>query len=272
MSFPEHSTNPCDPEKEPEVPGTVTGRIHSIETYGTVDGPGVRFVIFTQGCPMRCLYCHNPDTWNPGGGRVMTVDALLEQYERNRGYYRQGGITVSGGEPMMQMQFLTVLFEEAARRKIHTCLDTSGICFREGDPSFMKWLERLIRVTDLVMLDIKHIEDKVHRELTKHSNEPVLAFARYLDQHGVTMWIRHVIVEGYTVDEKELQALGSFIGGLRHVKGLDVLPYHSMGKQKYESMGIEYPLKELPDLPKEKAVWAKEEILRGIRKMRMQRK
>ncbi len=256
MSSPEPSMNPCK------------GRIHSIETYGTVDGPGVRFVVFTQGCPMRCLYCHNPDTWDPKGGNLMSVEELLEQYEKKRFYYRDGGITVTGGEPMLQMEFLTMLFEEAKKRGIHTCLDTSGICFREGDSGFMDWMNRLVKATDLVMLDIKHMEDDVHRALTKRSNEPILAFARYLDQHQVPMWIRHVIVEGYTTDKKELQRLGYFIGGLKNVKALDVLPYHSMGKSKYEALGMEYPLKNLEDLPKEKAMEAKAEILKGIRKKR----
>ncbi len=262
MSFQEHSTNPC------EDPGAVTGRIHSIETYGTVDGPGVRFVIFTQGCPMRCLYCHNPDTWDPKGGTVMTVEELLARYESNKSYYRKGGITVTGGEPMLQMEFLTVLLEEAKKRGIHTCVDTAGICFREGDVKFMYWLNRMLRATDLVMLDIKHMEDDIHKRLTRHSNGPVLAFARYLDQNGVDMWIRHVIVEGYTTGAEEQQALGYFIGGLKHVKALDVLPYHSMGKAKYKALGMPYPLEHLYDLPEEKAVAAKREILTGIRKKR----
>lgn len=256
MLSPEPSMNPCK------------GRIHSIETYGTVDGPGVRFVVFTQGCPMRCLYCHNPDTWNPKGGMEMSVEELLEQYDKKRFYYRDGGITVTGGEPMLQMEFLTTLFEKAKEKGIHTCLDTAGICFHEGDSKFMYWMNRLTKVTDLVMLDIKHMENEVHKALTKHSNAPIFAFARYLDQNHVDMWIRHVIVEGYTTDERQLTALGYFIGGLKHVKALDVLPYHSMGKKKYEELGMDYPLSHLEDLPKEKAVEAKKVILEGIRKKR----
>ncbi len=251
-----------------EEKGSPVGRIHSIETYGTVDGPGVRFVVFFQGCPMRCLYCHNPDTWDPKGGRQADVEELLAQYEKSREYYRNGGLTVTGGEPMMQLEFLTALFEEAGKRGIHTCLDTSGICFREEDPLFMEQMDRLAKATDLVMLDIKHIEDGAHRRLTGHSNSPVLAFARYLDRRGVRMWIRHVVAEGYTTDAESLEALGYFIGGLKMVKALDVLPYHSMGKSKYESLGMAYPLKDLPDLPKERAVRAKEQILKGIRRKR----
>ncbi|MFQ9985284.1 MAG: 4Fe-4S cluster-binding domain-containing protein, partial [Lachnospiraceae bacterium] len=157
------------------------GRIHSIETFGTVDGPGLRFVVFTQGCSMRCLYCHNPDTWAMQGGTVMSVDELLEKYEVNRSFYRNGGLTVTGGEPMLQLDFVTELFVEARRRDIHTCLDTSGICFKR-DPEYLKKVDRLLAATNLVMLDIKHIEESRHRELTRHSNTPVLQFAIYLDE------------------------------------------------------------------------------------------
>lgn len=260
MLSPEHSTNPCK------------GRIHSVETYGTVDGPGVRYVVFTQGCLMRCLYCHNPDTWACEGGTLMTVEELLAGYEKKRFYYRDGGITVTGGEPMLQMEFLTTLFQEAKKRGIHTCLDTSGICFHEGDTAFMQWMDRLVKVTDLVMLDVKHMDDQVHKELTRHSNGAVFAFARYLEQHQVNMWIRHVIVEGYTTNKEELEALGYFIGGLKQVKALDVLPYHSMGKVKYEALGMEYPLQHLENLSKEKALEAKEEILKGMRRKRLELK
>ena len=244
------------------------GRIHSIETFGTVDGPGLRFVVFTQGCSMRCLYCHNPDTWAMQGGTVMSVDELLEKYEVNRSFYRNGGLTVTGGEPMLQLDFVTELFAEARRRDIHTCLDTSGVCFKR-DPEYLKKVDLLLDVTNLVMLDIKHIEEGRHRELTRHSNTPVLQFANYLDEKHIPVWIRHVIVEGYTDDPKEQQALGYFIGGLRNVKALDVLPYHSMGENKYSQLGMEYAPQGMGDLPKEQAVRAREEILKGMRRRRL---
>lgn len=244
----------------------VYGRIHSIETFGTVDGPGVRFVIFMQGCPMRCIYCHNPDTWDMNGGTLMSTEELLTRYEQNRMYYRSGGITVTGGEPMLQMEFLTNLFEEAKKREIHTCLDTSGICYQEKNAVFMCWLERLVKVLDLVLLDMKHIDNEKHQKLTGHSNDRVLAFAKYLDRHQVDMWIRHVAVEGYTTDSRDLQALGYYIGALKSVKMIDVLPYHSMGQSKYGQLQMEYPLKDMPDLSKEEAEKAKEEILTGVRK------
>lgn len=256
--------------QEPSI-SQCKGRIHSIESCGTVDGPGVRFVVFFQGCPMRCLYCHNPDTWDAHGGMWMSVEELLDRFEKNRPFYRTGGITATGGEPMLQMEFLTRLFEEARRRGIHTCLDTSGICFHEGQEVFMKWLRRLLPVTDLVLLDIKHMEEETHKELTGHSNLPVLAFARYLDQHQIPMWIRHVIVDGYTTSRRELLSLGYFIGGLKNVKALDVLPYHSMGEVKYQALGVGYPLKGMEDLAKERAVEARKWIIEGMRRRRSRR-
>ena len=138
------------------------GHIHSIESFGTVDGPGVRFVIFLKGCPMRCQYCHNPDTWEMGGGTEMTVEQIMEEFERSKDFYTRGGITVTGGEPLVQLEFVTELFEEAHRRGIHTCLDTSGITFRPDNPALLSRFERLLTVTNLVMLDIKHIDPQKH--------------------------------------------------------------------------------------------------------------
>ncbi|HBI85743.1 MAG TPA: pyruvate formate lyase-activating protein [Ruminococcus sp.] len=239
------------------------GRIHSTESFGTVDGPGVRFVIFFQGCPMRCLYCHNPDTWDVQGGHPETADALLEAFAHNRPFYKNGGITATGGEPMLQLDFLTELFTKAKARGIHTCLDTSGICY---DPAQPAHFDALLAVTDLVMLDIKHIDDKRHRALTGHSNARILAFAERLGEKGVPVWIRHVIVPGWTDDPAEQEQLGFFIGGLQTLKGLDVLPYHDMGRAKYEALGMPYPLGDTPPADKETAVQAKQHILQGIRK------
>lgn len=241
------------------------GYIHSTESFGTVDGPGIRFVVFMQGCPLRCKYCHNPDTWALSGGTETTAEQLLTEYDSCREFYREGGITVTGGEPLMQIDFVTELFELARERGIHTCLDTSGITFSgENTAKF----DRLMSVTDLVMLDIKHIDSALHRELTGHGNENILAFARYLAEKNVLAWIRHVVVPDITTDENWLYQLGRFIGGLKNVKALDVLPYHDMGVHKYEALGIEYPLKNVPPLEKEQAVEAKKHILRGIRDVR----
>ncbi len=239
------------------------GRIHSVESFGTVDGPGVRFVIFFQGCPMRCRYCHNPDTWEPGGGHPETVGSLLEAFRRNAAFYRSGGITCTGGEPMLQMPFLTELFTAAKQEGIHTCLDTSGICFQPGNTADVR---ALLSVTGLVMLDIKHIREDAHRALTGHSNRNILQFAEFVSECGVPLWIRHVLVPGLTDAAEDLDALGYFIGGLQTLKGLDVLPYHDMGKPKYAALGISYPLPGTPPASAEQAAAAKEIILGGIRR------
>lgn len=241
------------------------GHVHSIESFGTVDGPGIRMVIFLKGCPMRCLYCHNPDTWEMGGGTEMTVDQLLRQFEASKHFYSNGGITVSGGEPLMQIDFVTELFEAATARGIHTCLDTSGITFRPDHEASMAKLDRLLAVTKLVMLDIKHIDPEEHVRLTRQENTRILAFARYLDSKAVPMWIRHVVVPGITDREEDLYKLGLFIGELNHVKALDVLPYHDMGKAKYEKLELEYPLKDVKPMDKEKAALLRKFIINGIR-------
>ncbi|MEY8354464.1 pyruvate formate-lyase-activating protein [Lachnospiraceae bacterium 54-53] len=246
----------------------MTGHIHSIESFGTVDGPGVRLVVFLQGCPMRCQYCHNPDTWEMAGGTDMTVDEILQQFESSRNFYRGGGITATGGEPLMQLDFVTELFEAARKRDIHTCLDTSGITFGRNNPEYLKKMERLLTSTSLVMLDIKHIDDAKHKPLTGHSNKNILDFARYLSERNVPVWIRQVVVPQLTDQTPDLYRLGRFIGELKNVKALDVLPYHDMGKVKYESMGMDYPLKDVPPMSKEGAIAAKKVILSGIRDAR----
>ena len=240
------------------------GYIHSTESFGTVDGPGVRFVIFCQGCPMRCKYCHNPDTWETGKGMRMSPEALIREYTRNKAFYSRGGITVTGGEPLLQIDFLLELFTLAKAQDIHTCIDTSGITYREGESAYNEKLDRLMEMTDLVMLDIKHIDDAAHRDLTGQPNEGVLAFAKYLEHKNVPLWVRHVLVPGITDDEAALSRLGAFIGGLRNLKALDVLPYHTMGESKYESLGIPYPLKGVEPATKEKAAAAKGIILKAL--------
>ena len=220
----------------------MTGNIHSIETFGTVDGPGVRFVVFFEGCPMRCLYCHNPDTWVPGAGTQYTASALLARMLRNRAFYGTGGITATGGEPLMQLDFLIALFEEAKKNGIHTCLDTSGVMFHAGNGENLKKFDRLLAATDLVMLDIKHIDEDKHRALTGHGNANILAFARYLSEKNVPTRVRYVLVPGYTDEKDDLLRLGTFLGELCSIEKIEVLPYHTLGKAKYENLGIPYPL------------------------------
>ena len=244
------------------------GRIHSSESFGTVDGPGLRYVLFMQGCPMRCLYCHNPDTWNMSGGKEMSADDVLAEYKKNEMFYKNGGLTVTGGEPLLQIDFLIELFEKAKQTGIHTCIDTSGVTYNENNSEYISKLGMLMQYTDLVMLDIKHIDPEKHKELTGYSNESTLAFARYLERKNVPVWIRHVVVGGYTNDKESLFALGEFIGTLKNVKALDVLPYHTMGAAKYKELGIKYRLENTPALTRSDAAKAKAIILDGIRKIR----
>lgn len=241
------------------------GKIHSTESFGTVDGPGIRFVIFFQGCPMRCLYCHNPDTWKMDGGTEMTVEELLEQYEHNRTFYRKGGITATGGEPLMQLPFLTELFEKSKQQGIHTCLDTSGIVYREERK---EEFQKLFQVTDLVLLDLKHSDPLGHKKLTGQEQKPVLHFAKALEEAKIPMIIRHVVVPGITDQKEELEQTGRLIAPFRNLKGLEVLPYHTMGKAKYQALEIPYPLEGVESMSKEKAKEARETILKTIMEIR----
>ena len=246
----------------------MNGFIHSTESFGTVDGPGVRFVVFLQGCPMRCQYCHNPDTWKMNTGAVRSAQSLIKDYERNAAFYSKGGITVTGGEALMQIDFVLELFRLAKQKNIHTCLDTSGITYRPGASSYNEKLDELMKVTDLVMLDIKHIDPEGHKALTGHDNAGILAFAKYLEEKNVPVWIRHVVVPGITDDEQLLTRLGTFLGTLSNVKALDVLPYHIMGVTKYNQLGMDYPLKGVPPATKDQAAKAKKIILTAYWKQR----
>lgn len=228
------------------VPGVglpLFGFIHSIETFGSVDGPGIRFLIFLQGCPMRCRFCHNPDSWQTGVGEKMTADELLDRAEHYRSYWgRKGGITVSGGEALMQIDFLTELFRKAHERGINTCLDTSAQPFTRQGAWFAKF-EELMKYTDTILLDIKHIDDDEHRKLTKHSNRNILDCARYLSDIHKPVWIRHVLIPGITDRDDYLARLRAFLDTLTNVERVDVLPYHTLGTYKYEKLGLDYPLK-----------------------------
>ncbi len=239
----------------------ILGNIHSIESCGTVDGPGIRFVVFTQGCPMRCLYCHNPDTWNTKENQLMSVDEILAQYDGVKEFCH-GGITVTGGEPMLQMDFVTELFKKAQEKGIHTALDTSGALFNKNNT---EKVDELLKYTSLVLLDIKHIDDEEHKKLTKHTNKNILEFAKYLSEQKKPMWVRHVVVPGITFNPEYLEKLGLFLASLHNVVALDVLPYHDMALPKYKNLGIAYPLEGVPPLTKEQALEAKKIILNAYK-------
>lgn len=214
------------------------GRIHSFETFGSVDGPGVRFVVFLQGCRMRCAYCHNPDTWRIEAGETLSVDEVLQRALRYRPYWGQkGGITASGGEPLLQLDFVTELFEAAHALGIRTALDTSAAPFSR-DPAWLARFDRLLAVTDLVLLDIKDIRPAEHKHLTGFDNTPMLDCARYLSEKGTPLWIRHVLVPGWTDDDAALHELALFIGTLKTVERVEVLPYHAFALPKWEALGI----------------------------------
>ena len=244
------------------------GYIHSIESFGTVDGPGVRMVVFLQGCPMRCLYCHNPDTWEMAKGTRMSSADIISQYERNKAFYARGGLTVSGGEPLVQVDFLLELFSLAREHGIHTCIDTSGISYQAGESPYRKKLDQLLQLTDLVMLDIKHMDSAQHIRLTGHDNAGILAFARHLNDLKIPVWIRHVIVPGFTDQEDELCELGKLIASLPNVKAVDVLPYHTMGVEKYKTLGIPYPLDGIEAVSTAEAAYARKVILSSIQESR----
>ena len=234
----------------------MTGKIHSFESFGTVDGPGIRFVVFMQGCPMRCQYCHNPDTWSCSAGTEYEAEEVAFRVLKYKNYFTGGGgVTVSGGEPLMQAQFVRELFTILKRSGINTALDTSGVIYNEDEP---RAFDELLAVTDLVLLDIKHIDEAEHKKLTGHSNKNILAFARYLAQIGKSVWIRHVLVPGITDDDKYLYKLKDFISSLGNVSKVEVLPYHTMGAVKYKKLGIDYPLEGVQPPSPERVKNAKE--------------
>ncbi|MBE6965202.1 MAG: pyruvate formate lyase-activating protein [Ruminococcaceae bacterium] len=241
------------------------GYVHSRETFGTVDGPGIRYVLFLQGCPMRCKYCHNPDTWKTNTGEEVSADEIIREYKKNREFYKNGGITVTGGEPMLQLEFVTELFRLAKAENIHTCIDTSGVTFTPDNAEYLNKVDELLSFTDLIMLDIKHINPDIHKELTGRSNDNILHFAEYVSEKGIPLWIRHVVVPGITDDDRSLILLGEFIRKLKTLRALDVLPYHTLGISKYKKLGITYPLNGVRDANADDVKRAKERILEGVR-------
>ncbi|MFC3039760.1 pyruvate formate-lyase-activating protein [Virgibacillus xinjiangensis] len=219
------------------------GRIHSVETCGTVDGPGLRYVIFTQGCPLRCQFCHNPDTWKINQGKEKTVEEIVDDIKDYLPFFQatNGGVTVSGGEPLLQVEFLIELFRELKKLGVHTTIDTSGGCFSRS-PRFLKNLDELLTMTDLILLDLKHIHPEKHKELTGMSNEHIIDLAAYLSEKQVPVWIRHVLVPTVSDFDEYLYGLADFIGTLDNVEKIEVLPYHQLGVYKWENLGLEYKL------------------------------
>lgn len=238
----------------------ILGNIHSVETFGSADGPGVRYIVFLKGCNMRCKYCHNPDTWAKTDGELRSPEDVLKQALRYKNYWgKKGGITVSGGEALLQIDFVTELFTLAKQQHVNTCLDTSGNPFTREEPFYSKF-EELMKVTDLVMLDIKHMDDAAHRELTGQTNTNILDMARCLSDNGKAMWIRHVLVPGITDDEGQLKRLRKFIDTLNTVERVEVLPYHTLGVFKWKELGIPYRLEGVKP-PTEEQVQRAGEIL-----------
>lgn len=226
---------------------TKYGKIHSIESFGTVDGPGIRFVIFMQGCALKCKYCHNRDTWDINSGTLVSAEELIDKIERYKAYILPsgGGVTVTGGEPLLQSKFLITLFKELKKLNIPTAIDTSGMVDITDD------IKELLSLTDLVLLDIKHINDEKCKELVGVSNKKELAFAKYLSDNNIPVWIRQVIVPGITDNEEDLLELKEFINSLKNVKNIELLPYHELGKSKWENLGLDYELEGVPSATKE---------------------
>lgn len=218
-------------------------KVHSIESFGTVDGPGIRFVLFLQGCGLKCKYCHNRDTWDMTLGEEKTLEEIIEKVKRYKTYMNLsgGGVTVTGGEPLLQVKFLIEFFKRLKEEKINTCIDTSGMFNITED------IKEVLKYTDLVLLDIKHIDDEKCKDLVGFSNKKELEFARYLSENNKKMWIRQVLVPGYTDDEKDLVKLKEFLATLKTVEKVQILKYHSMGKYKWEKLGQKYELEGVRD-------------------------
>lgn len=242
------------------------GHIHSTESFGAADGPGVRFIVFTQGCHMRCRYCHNPDTWKMDGGDEVTADEILKRALRFKPYWgKDGGITISGGEPLLQIDFVIELFKKAKELGINTCIDTAGNPFTKEDPFFSKF-EELMKYTDLLLLDLKEINPTRHKDLTGFDNSNIIEMAKYLSEINKPVWIRHVLVPEYSDFDEDLDALGDFIDTLSNVDRVEILPYHTLGKFKWENLGIPYTLESISPPSAERIENAKQRIHAGIRK------
>lgn len=242
------------------------GHIHSTESFGAADGPGVRFIVFMQGCHMRCRYCHNPDTWKMDGGDEVTADEILKRALRFKPYWgKDGGITISGGEPLLQIDFVIELFKKAKELGINTCIDTAGNPFTKEEPFFSKF-EELMKYTDLLLLDLKEINPTRHKDLTGFDNSNIIEMAKYLSEINKPVWIRHVLVPEHSDFDEDLDALGDFIDTLSNVDRVEILPYHTLGKFKWENLGIPYTLEDISPPSAERIENAKQRIHAGIRK------
>ena len=242
------------------------GHIHSTESFGAADGPGVRFIVFMQGCHMRCRYCHNPDTWKMDGGDEVTADEILKRALRFKPYWgKDGGITISGGEPLLQIDFVIELFKKAKELGINTCIDTAGNPFTKEEPFFSKF-EELMKYTDLLLLDLKEINPTRHKYLTGFDNSNIIEMAKYLSEINKPVWIRHVLVPEHSDFDEDLDALGDFIDTLSNVDRVEILPYHTLGKFKWENLGIPYTLESISPPSAERIENAKQRIHAGIRK------
>ena len=221
-------------------------KVHSVESFGAVDGPGIRYVLFLQGCHLQCKYCHNRDTWDMNGGKYKSLDDIYDSILRYKNYIvPNGGVTVSGGEPLLQVKFLIELFTKLKKQKIHTCIDTSGMVSLTDD------IKKVLKLTDLVLLDIKHIDDEKCKDLVGRSNKLELEFAKYLSDNNIPVWIRQVLIPGYTDSEEDLLKLKDFLSTLNNVKKVELLPYHSMGKFKWKELGFKYELEDVRDATSE---------------------
>lgn len=239
----------------------MVGKIHSFESFGTVDGPGIRFVIFFKGCPLRCLYCHNPDTWTFENSQEYSVDEVIAKSMKYKNYWGdKGGITLTGGEPLLQIDFITELLKKYKELGVNTALDTSGALFENIEQSKF---DELIKYVDLFLLDIKHIDNDEHIKLTGKSNQNILKFARYLSDNNKDMWIRHVIVPGINLEKDYLIRTKKFIDSLKTVKKIEILPYHTLGINKYSKLGLEYKLKDTRVPTKEEIKLAKDILVNG---------
>lgn len=237
-------------EKDPKA----YAKVHSVDSFSTVDGPGIRFVLFLQGCHLKCKYCQNRDTWDINGGKYQSLDELFNKIMNYKNYFISsgGGVTVSGGEPLLQFHFLIELFKKLREKNIHTCIDTSGMVALTDD------IKTLLSLTDLVLLDIKHIDDEKCKNLVGHSNKLELNFARYLSDNNIPTWIRQVLIPTLTDDEQDLLKLKEFISTLKNVEKVELLPYHTLGKYKWEKLGFKYELEDIPQATDEDIKRAKE--------------
>lgn len=237
----------------------VFGNVHSIETFGAFDGPGLRYVLFLQGCPLKCKFCHNRDTWGTGTNKLMSVEEVLNDYDRYKAFYQNGGLTVSGGEATLQLEFLTELFKRAKQKGIHTCLDSSGATFSEAR---LKEFNKLLDYTDIVLLDIKHIDNEKHKWLTGAVNTNILKFAELLNQRQIPTTIRHILLPNINSQDEYVYKLRQYLDTLTNLVSIEVLPYHTKGITKWEQMGLTYELKDTPE-PTEELVKHVEEILKS---------